>query len=226
MNTQNFFKLLLIFTLFAQNIFAQTDQKAQLILLESYANYRTYNNVKLNFTVINEHKERNLYQSHDGTAYVSGKKHVVELPDQQVITDGTNVWTYNKTSKQILITKYNPNDGMITPDEIFREDFLTSGLIYKYLETKTQSNDLTTNKNAIDQIEFTPKDKKRKYTKFIISIDQKTKLMTNWKVFLNNGGTVTYKMKITPNVNVASNFFTFDKAKYPKDVQVSDFRKN
>jgi outer membrane lipoprotein-sorting protein len=217
---------LLIFTC-SRQLSAQNDPQAEAILFTAYQKYKTYQNVKIEFTCTNENKERGLKTTYSGSGHVQGVKHRIQYPEREVITDGNNIWTYYKNSKQVVITTYNNKDGLLTPDEVFREDFLTSGLVYRYVgdNSKQLSEDLTSNQNIVDIIEVLPKDSKRQYIRFNIYIDRKTKLMSAWEVFFKNGGSVLYRVKITPNTNIPANHFVFDKLQFPKDVKVNDLRK-
>lgn len=204
--------------------YSQTDVKAQTILFTGYQKYKIFQNIKIDFTYKSENKDLNLDQQSTGTGYIQSLRQRITYPDFEVLTDGTNIWTYYKKQKNVAITTYNPNDGMLTPDEIFREDFLHSGLTYKYIAENTDEVKAGTAKPA-DIIEFVPKDGKRTYMKFRIWINKETNLMDKWVIWLKNGTVTTYTVKITPDVKLEPKFFDFDTSKLPKDVKVIDKRK-
>lgn len=204
--------------------YSQTDLKAQTILFAGYQKYKTFQNIKMEFAYKSENKEINLDQQYTGTGYVQGLKHRIIYPETEVLTDGTNIWTYYKQRKNVNITTYDPKDGTLTPEEVFREDFLQSGLGYKYVGENTE--EVKTNKTKpADIIEFTPKDTKRTYMKFRIWINKETNLMDKWVIWLRNGTITTYTVTITPNVKLEPKFFDFDTSKLPKDVKITDRRK-
>jgi outer membrane lipoprotein-sorting protein len=219
--------LLIALSGFYTSLIAQNDPQAEAILFTAYQKYKTYQNVKIDFTCTNENKERGLKQTYTGSGHIQGIKYRIQYPDREMITDGANIWTYYKAAKQVHINTYNNKDGLLTPDEVFREDFLTSGLVYKYIgdNSKELGEDLTANQNIVDIIGFQPKDNKRQYIKFRVHIDRKSKLMNAWEVFLKNGGTIFYRVKITPNTKIPANHFILDEKTLPKDTKVTDFRK-
>jgi outer membrane lipoprotein-sorting protein len=204
--------------------YAQNDIKAQTILFTGYQKYKTFQNIKMDFAHKSVNEALKLDQQYTGTGYVQGNKHRIMYAEYEVLTDGTNIWTYYKQRKNVNITLYDPKDGMLTPEEIFREDFLQSGLTYKYIGENTDEVKAGSAKPA-DIIEFFPKDGKRTYTKFRIWINKETNLMDKWVTWLRNGTVTTYTITITPNVKLEPKFFDFDTSKLPKDVKITDRRK-
>lgn len=204
--------------------YSQTDTKAQTILFTGYQKYKTFQNVKIDFVYKSENAAYNLDQQSTGTGFIQGLRQRLIYPEFEVLTDGTSIWTYYKKNKNVTITTYNPNDGMLTPDEIFREDFLRSGLSYMYVAENTDEVKAGTDKPA-HIIEFTPKDGKRNYVKFRIWLNKETNLMDKWVIWLKNGTVTSYVVKITPDVKLEPKFFDFDTSKLPKDVKIIDKRK-
>ncbi len=203
--------------------YSQTDVKAQTILFGGYQKYKTFKNVKIDFAYKSENKEMNLDQQYTGSGYIQGLRQRISYPDFEVLTDGTNIWTHYKKNKNVSITTYNPNDGMLTPEEIFREDFLHSGLTYKYISDN--ANEAPAAGKQADIIEFIPKEGKRNYQKFRIWINKETSLMDKWVIWLKNGTVTSYTVSITPDVKLEPKFFDFDTSKLPKDTKVIDRRK-
>jgi len=219
-----FLSLLLLLSCSLPAYSQNDDLKAQAILFGAYKKYKTYQNVKIDFTYKSENAEYKLDQQYTATGYVQGVRHKISYTDHDVLTDGVSIWTYYKQRKSITITKYDPKDGMLTPDEIFREDFLQSGLVYKYVGDNKDAVKAGTEKPA-DIIEFAPKGRERTYMKFRIWINKDTNLMDSWRIWLRNGTFTTYNVKITPDVVLEPKFFDFDTSKLPKDVKIIDTRK-
>ncbi|TAE76238.1 MAG: hypothetical protein EAZ85_00500 [Bacteroidetes bacterium] len=222
-------KYLLIFSLFFVcfnvQIFAQNDLKAQEILFEAYQKYKTYKNIRISFNTKVTNFETNKTFAYDAKGFIEGVKYFIEYPEETTMSDGKSIWNYPKSKKNVKIIDYNPNDGMLTPDEIFREDFLKSGLTYKYIKSETQQGDLTGKPKVLDVIDFFPKENTRKYSSFRVWIDSNTKLITSWQVNLRNNSQIFYTIKLTPNDKIIGTPFYFDKTKFPKDVKIIDLRK-
>ena len=219
--------ILLICLLGNSWIFAQNDPKAQSILFGAYQKYKTYQNIKINFTTVTENKSRGLYKTQTGVAYVKDMNHVIELKDREIISDGRTIWTFVKSSKKVFISNYDPNDGKITPDEIFREDFLRRGLTYTYIESDNQESPggMLPTIRSEDIIEFSPKQSDRNYLKFRLFIDRESHLINHWKVFLKNGSTIDYQMNITPNNQIPDSFFNYSAHRFPASSEVVDLRR-
>ena len=225
--TKKILLLSLVCLLISDLSFSQNDPKAQSILFGAYQKYKTYQNIKINFTTITEHKSRGVYQTQTGVAYVKGMNHVIELNDRDIISDGRTIWTHMKNAKKVFISNYNPNDGKITPDEVFREDFLSRGLTYTYIEQDEQESpgSMLPTVRSEDIIEFLPRESKRNYLKFRLFIDRSTHLVNHWKVFMKNGSTIDYQMNITPNNQIPDSFFKYSAHRFPASAQVVDLRK-
>lgn len=213
-----FFCTILPFTLWAQD-----NLKAQMVLFDAYKKYKAYKNVQIDFISTTDHKAQ--HSELNGTGYVQGLHYVIDYPDRKVISDGKSIWTYMPVQNKVFIRTYDPDDSALTPDKIFREDFMTRGLLYKYIENNPEDIDITTDAEPADIVELIPKDRRKDYFKFRIYIDRSTQLMNKWVVFMKSGGKVTYNLKITPNVTIEPGIFTFDATQYGNSLKVVDFRK-
>ncbi|MEO1653678.1 MAG: hypothetical protein AAFU64_09045, partial [Bacteroidota bacterium] len=159
-----FFFLILVMLFFPKKEAQAQDAKAQNILISAYQNYRNYENIKIQFVSTTDNPSRNLHQSFKGVAYVKGLNHVIQLEDKEIISDGKTIWTYQKNSHKLFISNYNPQDHKITPDEVFREDFLRQGLVYKYLNKESGSGGAPAPAIRPEHvIEFIPKRNDRNY---------------------------------------------------------------
>lgn len=227
MKTKFIFPLFMILlpSFFTTALKAQ-DSKAQGILISAYQNYRSYENIKIQFVSTTDNPSRNFHQSFEGVAFVKGLNHVIQLEDKEIISDGKTIWTYQKNSKKLFISNYNPEDHRITPDEVFREDFLRQGLVYKYINKETPQGGAPAPAIRPEHIiEFIPKRNDRNYLKFRLYIDETSKLLNHWKVFLKNGSTTDYQMRISPNQELKDSFFKYYSGRYPSGTQIVDLRR-
>lgn len=216
--------LAVILLYFPQISFAQHNPEASQVLFESYNRYKTFQNVKIQFSQRTVNPSRNLDKTVNGTAYVKGKKHRIELPGQEIVSDGDNIWTYRKSQKKVFVKTYDPEDASLTPDKIFREDFLTRGLIFNKLikNTNDPSNDVSEQPKNENIVEIIPTNKRRAYTKFLLYINRSNKLVSKWVVFMKNGSTITYDVQLFPNSYIKSSDF---EPNFPQGVKVVDLRR-
>ncbi len=206
---------------------AQDEAQAKMILYDALQRYKNYRNIKIDFTVLEDNPSRNLHRTRKGTAYIQGSQHVLQINSREITSDGRTIWTYAEKTQKIYISDYDPNDGKITPDEVFREDFLKKDLYYRYI--KNPSDDRSTapepSRRSEEVIELIPKGPDKNYLKFRVYVDTHTKLLNHWKVYMKNGSTIDYQINMQPNVALNPSFFRYSRGKYPSQAQVVDLRR-
>ncbi len=206
---------------------AQSDSKAQMILLDAYQKFQGLNSMKLTFTTVSKSSSQSAIKSKRGTCYIKGEQHVVELPDRKIISDGNTTWTYMRSQKKMYVRNFDPNEVSLNPDVIFRPDFLMKGFVYKYVTNpgKERSYTASYSSRREDTIDLIPEKEKKDFSKIRVFVDQQTKQINRWKVYQKDGKIVDYELNIIPNYALASNFFESSKSNLPKGVQVIDMRK-
>jgi outer membrane lipoprotein carrier protein len=203
-------------TVYAWSQEQKNDPKASQILNGVSAKYKSYKAVQADFTVKIESGNSNTKDVQAGTLYVKGNKYKVQLKNQEIISDNNTVWTYLKDANEVQVNTFDPEEGTITPSQIFtiyEKDFL-----YAFIEEKN------VNGKAIQFIELTPHDKSKSFFKIRLGIDKAAKAIQSAIVFDKNGNRYTYEIKkFTPNPEVADSFFAFDPKQHP-GVEVVDLR--
>ena len=140
---------------------------------------------------------------------MKGNKYRVVVTGQEIFCDGKSVWTYDKASNEVTITKFEPSANSMTPQKIFT-DFYDKDFLYKLNGEKTE------NGRVIQEIELTPTDKTKPYFKVLVYVDKKTKSISSSKVLEKSGNKYTYGISnLNGNANIADESFVFDKKKYP-----------
>jgi outer membrane lipoprotein carrier protein len=210
----------LIFALFTAflsiSASAQYDPKALQILDAMSKKYQSIPAFEANiaYTLTNDVEKVN--EEFKGKITVKGDKFRLALPEQEVINNGTTIWTYLPEAKEVNIDNYDPTSQDVNPSkiyEIYKKDFK-----YLYLQDKTEGGVLC------EEIDLVPEKKDAQYFKIKMFINKKDKSIQSWTMFDKGGNRYKYTItKFNPTIKVDDTFFSFDPKKYP-GVEVIDLR--
>jgi|SRR5690606_33328855 len=196
--------------------FAQYDPKA-LQILEAMSNkYKTIPSFEANISYTMTNDVEKINEEFKGKITVKGNKFRLSLPEQEVINNGSTIWTYLPEAKEVNIDNYDPGSEDVNPSKIY--DIYKTGFKYLYLQDKTE------NGVVCEEIDLVPEKKDAQFFKIKMLINKKDKSIQSWTMFDKGGNRYKYTIaKFNPNVNVEDSFFTFDPKKYP-GVDVIDLR--
>jgi outer membrane lipoprotein carrier protein len=208
--------LLFISLVFSHLCFSQYDRKAEEILDKLSKKYEAIKSYKAEFICELENPQAKVNDNFNGEIIVKGSKFTINTGNQEIINNGTTVWTYLKDENEVNISDYTPDDDQITPTKIYT--IYKSGFKYLYAgEEKVKTV-------VYDMIELVPENKAKPFFKIKIWINKKEQTISKWKIFEKNGNRFTYTVSnFQANLKIEDNIFTFDKTKY-KGVEVVDLR--
>lgn len=214
--------MLLGVTAFAQTNAAE-DPEATALLQKVSAKYKAYKNIAAEFKLIIQHPkpkptddERKYTDTLKGKVLLEQAKFNISIKDQQIISDGKNIWTYAPADREVQVNTYEETDDIFSPSKIF--SLYKEGYMYQIKEKKT------VNGKACTVIEMSPVGKKVSYFKIDVTIEDATLQVTESKIYEKNGTRYVYKLtKQTPNTTTTADSFTFDVKKYP-GVKLVDLR--
>lgn len=212
---KSFFPFLLLI-LVSVSSFAQYDPKALQTLEAMSAKYKAIAAFEANiaYTLINE--VENISEEFKGKITVKGDKFRLSLPEQEVINNGSTIWTYLPDAKEVNIDNYDPASEDVNPSKIY--DIYKKGFKYLYLQDRTEGG------VVCEEIDLVPEKKDAQFFKIKMMISKKDKSIQSWTMFDKGGNRYKYTIaKFNPNVKVDDSFFTFDPKKYP-GVEVIDLR--
>ncbi|MEO9210761.1 MAG: outer membrane lipoprotein carrier protein LolA [Ginsengibacter sp.] len=214
--------LFAIFTLagitgFSQsNSLGNNDASAAELAKTVSAKFATYKTVAIKFSLKVENAQGNITNIQSGTMNMKGKMYKLSFAGQEIFSDGTTVWTYDKADKETQITKVDKSSNSITPEKLF-SDFYSKDFLYKL------NDDSPSNKN-IQQIELTPRDKTNTYFKVLIDINKNTKNIVGAKIFEKNGNRYVYTITgFKTNIPIPESTFKYDSKAHP-NVEIVDLR--
>jgi outer membrane lipoprotein carrier protein len=201
---------------FVKMTFAQYDARALETLDAMSKKYKSIPAFEANlaYTLTNDVEKIN--EEFKGKITVKGDKYRLVLPEQEVINNGTTVWTYLPEAKEVNIDSYDPNSDEINPSKIY--ETYKKGYKYLYLQDKTEGGVLC------EEIDLVPEKKEAQYFKIKMFISKKDKSVQSFTMFDKGGNRYKYTLtKFNASANPADSFFTFDPKKYP-GVEVIDLR--
>lgn len=188
------------------------DPAAKKILDAVSAKFKTYKAVQLQFNLKVEDAKGKLQGSQNGSVYMKGNKYRVSMAgkeNKEIFSDGSNMWTYDKASNEVTITKVDPSAKTITPQSLLT-NFYDKDFLYK-LNGEQKSGART-----LQEIEMTPIDKSKTFHKVYVYVDKAKQGIYNTKVLDKNGNKYTYTINSLNGAAVVNDQqFVFDKSKYP-----------
>ncbi|TMI91796.1 MAG: outer membrane lipoprotein carrier protein LolA [Bacteroidetes bacterium] len=196
---------------FSMHLFAQTrnDPDAKKILDAVSAKFKSYKAVQASFTYKVENADGKTISSKKGTVFMKGTKYRVSFVGQEIFCDGNNVWTYDKASNEVTITKLDVSSNTLTPQKLFT-NFYDKDFLYKLNGEKKVGG------RTMQEIEMTPNDKTKTFHKVYLMIDKNAKTIYSTKVLEKAGNRYSYAVNtLNGNANIADSKFVFNKKDYP-----------
>ncbi|NOT74304.1 MAG: outer membrane lipoprotein carrier protein LolA [Cyclobacteriaceae bacterium] len=207
---------LILFSIISNGLFAQYDPKALEILEAMAKRYKVIPSFEATFSYILTNDVEKINEEFKGKMTVKGDKYKLTLPEQEVVNNGTTIWTYLPDAKEVNIDNFDPKSDDLNPSKFY--DIYKKGFKYVQLEDKTEGGVLC------EVVDLIPEKKDAQYFKVRMNIVKKDKSVQSWVMFDKAGNRYKYLItKFNPSVKVEDSFFTFDPKKYP-GVEVIDLR--
>jgi outer membrane lipoprotein carrier protein len=199
----------LVVSAFSQGSLGNNDPAAKKVLDAVSNKFKTFKGVQSTFTLKIEDGNGKVQGQKKGTVYMKGPKYRVNITGQDIYSDGSNVWTYDKTANEVTITQLDPTASGITPQKLFT-NFYDKDFLYKLNGEKKEGTRL------LQEIEMTPVDKTKSFHKVYLLVDKKNQTIYSTKVLEKNGNKYSYTVNtLNGNAPISDAVFTFDKKKYP-----------
>ena len=196
--------------------YAQYDPKALETLEAMSKKYKVLTSFEATLTSALTNESEGVKEEFKGKIIVKGEKFRLSLEDQEIINNGTTVWTYLPSAKEVNIDNYDPGSDDINPVKIF--EMYKKGFKYLYIADKTEAG------VVLEEIDLVPEKKDAQYFKIKMMIVKKDKSIQSWTMFDKSGNRYKYSItRFTPNVKLDDSLFTFDIKKYP-GIEVIDLR--
>ncbi len=192
-----------------------SDADAKKILDQVSGKFKAYKTVQAQFVLKIENGSGKSLGNKSGNVFMKGTKYRISASGQDIFSDGSNIWTYEKAANEVTINKIDPTANSITPQKLFT-NFYDKDFLYKLNGIVKEGG-----KN-MQEIELTPIDKTKPFFKVLLYVDKSTIYTT--KVFEKTGNRYTYSINnMKTNGVISDDTFVFDAKKYP-GVEVVDLR--
>lgn len=193
---------------------AQKDEAALVILNAMSEKYQKLPAFEANFTYNIENPEEGIDEGFEGIIAVKGDKYKLNMGGQEIINDGTTVWTYLEDDNEVTISDYDDSEAEITLSNIFT--IYKSGYKYLFLEER--------NNGTVDVVDLVPEDLEKSFFKIRMEIAKANKELLSFKVFDKSGNRYFYKInKFKSDNSITDKNFIFDINAH-EGVEVIDFR--
>ena len=203
--------LVLSIVIVANSLFAQKDITAKKVLDGVSANIKTFKAITSNITIKSISSKGVNNGSKAGTISYKNKKYLLKQGKTEVICDGNKVYNFDG-NKTITITGADEAESLLSPQKLF-SNFYDKDFTYKLISSA----------GAAYQIELTPTDPRKNFSKVILYVDKAKNMFTKVKILdKGNNNTEISLTNLNTNATVKDGIFVFNKAKYPSDVEVLD----
>jgi outer membrane lipoprotein-sorting protein len=192
-----------------------SDPEAKKILDAVSTKFKGYKTVQAKFTLKIENAAGKVLGTKNGSVFMKGTRYKINVSGQEIFSDGSNIWTYEKSSNEVTISKIDPSANAITPQKLFT-NFYDKDFLYKL------NGMVDIGGKKMQEIELTPIDKSKPFHKVLVYIDKS--VINTTKIFEKTGNRYTYSVSgLKTDVAIADATFLFDVSKYP-GVEVVDLR--
>jgi len=193
------------------NLFAQKDPAAKKVLDAVSAKVKTFKGVKADFTIKSVTSKGKPNGTKTGNIYIKGQKYLLKQGKIEIICDSKTIWNFDG-AKTITVSPADENNQTLSPQNLL-SNFYDKDFNYKLINSV----------GNFFEIELTPLDKRKSFKKVNVFVDKAKNMITRALILDQSNNKVEFSLN---NMNTTSpildNLFTFDKSKYPKDVEVLD----
>jgi outer membrane lipoprotein carrier protein len=206
--------LLLVWTLSAA--FArQQDMTVDEITKKLQQKYETIQDATARFTQHVKFGFSQIEQDFSGTLTMKKpNKYRVESEQQTFVTDGTTVWAYSPTNKQVLVDRYKENQNTLSPDQFLLH---LPANYYATILGREQSGDA-----HLVTLKLVPKDDQSFVKSMKVTIDEGSWIIRKVESVDVNDTETTYTVQdVKVNTHVRDSLFTFTP---PPGTEVVDLR--
>jgi outer membrane lipoprotein carrier protein len=218
------FLSLIIAILAYSTVFAQTntndltpqDPKAKAILDKLSAKTKALKSLSADFEYRLQNQKAGIDEIQTGSIQVKGNKYRLKLAGQEVICNGTTVWTYLPDDEEVQITNNDEEEeGSFSPSKIFT--IYETGFKFKYDKEQVIGG------NRVHTIYLYPMEPGEKnFHTIILNVEKETTRVHSMTVKAKDGNIYTYTLKnYQPDQALSDASFDF---KVPDGVDEIDLR--
>ncbi len=211
---------LLGITLFGKsqsNELVPKDPEAKKILDKLSAKTKAFSSITADFDFTLQNKAEGLDDTQSGSIVIKGDKYVIDIGEQQILSNGELVWTYLKDVSEVQISEVDEDDdaGMLNPKTIFT--MYETGFKYVLEDDKTIDGTVV---NVIRMYPLEPGQKP--FHTVILNVDKTKNQIHSIEIKSKDGNIFIYTIKnFVGNKDYPESKFEF---KLPEGVEEIDLR--
>lgn len=203
------FQLTCLFLFLSVCLNAQSPEAAKNLLDEVSKTISSFDNLSFDFIYVLENRPENIRQETEGYATISGDLYKINFLGNEQLYDGQKTYTVIPENEEITIS--SPEEGEdfgINPSELLV--FYKNGYAYQWdIKQNVQGR-------PIQFIKLIPNQENKDLKYLLLGIDMKTKTIYRLIEIASSDTRTTLTLKnLKTNTTLSTDFFTFDKSKYP-----------
>ena len=203
--------LILTFGLIAINSWAQKDPIAKVLLDQLGQKVKQSKGILVNIQLITKNNKGKSMGTKSIQLKMKGEKYILNEGKMEILCDGSSIYNFdgvNSISKSAL----GESDQTLSPQKLLSGNY------------DKEFNFSLLNQNASKAIiELFPIDKRKSFQKVTLTIDKVKSALSNASILDKSNNTTDVKvLSISYSAQLADNLFIFNRAKYPKNVEIFD----
>jgi outer membrane lipoprotein carrier protein len=198
-------------TLIFSNTQAQKDPQAKALLDQIGAKVKQAKGILVNIQLISKNNKGKALGTKSINLKMKGDKYLLQQGAVEIICDGTNIYNFDG-SNSISKSSVSESDQTLSPQK------LLSGNYDKDFNFKLLSQD-----GGKATIELSPIDKRKNFQKVTLVLDKAKSALSSASI-LDKSNNITDVKVVTINygASLEDKLFLFNRAKYPKNVEIFD----
>ena len=188
----------------------QVDKTAAAVIKKAAAKFNGNVGFGVTATVLDGQQKQTLKQSAQ-VLYCKGHYRVT-VADQEIICDGTTVWQWNKSAKEVVVNNMSRDDM----------NLFNPALLLANYDKNFRAKYIRTDDDGTAVVDLQPRSA-RSFHKIRLFIVEKSGLLRRMEVHKFDSGREVYIISNFKNAGTPASQFTFDATKHP-GVEVIDMR--
>jgi outer membrane lipoprotein-sorting protein len=202
---------LLLALFIAGNLNAQKDAAAKAILDQIGAKVKEAKGILVNIQLVSKNNKGKALGTKSISLKMKGEKYLLQQGAVEIVCDGVSIYNFDGANS-ISKSSVAESDQTLSPQK------LLSGNYDKDFNFKLLSQD-----GAKATIELAPIDKRKNFQKVTLVVDKAKSALSNATIIDKSNNITDVKvMSINYAAPLADKIFLFNRAKYPKNVEIFD----
>lgn len=204
--------ILLIFSILALTLNIKA-QDVEMVFKNAVEKLKSYDNIEIAFDYNMINTEAGIYETMEGMGFLKGDAYKLRIMGQDIICDGTTMWTYNADAEEVMISDVDNSDGSGSP-LAFIESYYDN-ITAKFLDESNED---------VKKIEAKSLLGDENIEKIIVTLNVKSLEIKDIHVFDNDKNEFVYEItRFVTNQRLPEDFFTFKESDYP-NAEIIDMR--